>query len=33
MCELVDDKAGGFFCEECGEFVDEPCEEEDGDDY
>lgn len=35
MCELisVDDldlvfNAGMYFCEECGEYVDEPCEDE-----
>lgn len=32
MCELIptDD---GYYCEECGEWVEEPCEEGDEDDY
>jgi hypothetical protein len=30
VCELVPDDSG-YFCEECGEFVEEPCEEEEGD--
>ena len=27
MCDLVELDDGGFYCEECAEYVDEPCEE------
>lgn len=27
MCDLTPTDGGDFFCEECGEVVEEPCEE------
>jgi hypothetical protein len=27
MCQLIEQDNGYMFCEECGEWVEEPCEE------